>query len=351
MLHEAKQLLPFLPAAEGEATHAIMSGRYDLMVLLAAILDIYASGCESLRLATLSFNHRNTAEMRELLRSGRVGTLALLCSAFFRAHNDAEYTEARRTAAEFPDRWRIAAARNHAKVICADFGQRKLVIEGSANLRTNGNWEQLLIVQDTELFAWHATWIDEMVSRYEAEATEEPEPAQQRPPPPPTPAHYRHAGLGVWCCRRGLTGPEEMAFQAWKAAPSRHEAFCTTAAAAIADLIRQWQATLPLAWVVTAPPAGASAGQEYPAGFLGRAVAQLLGLEYQTTLQRPGGAKRWHGRHYALKQGPFTATCKPPSVALVIDDMLTSGTTMRLALEALRTAGVPGFGFAYVGND
>jgi hypothetical protein len=352
MFREAKELLPHLPTAEGEATHAVMSGRYDLMVLLAAVLEFYASGCESLRIATLSFNDRNTLEMAELLRSGRVGTLALLCSAFFKAHNDAEYSQARRTAAEFPGRWRIAAARNHAKVITAHLpGQRrKLVLEGSANLRTNGNWEQLLIVLDDNLHDWHAAWIDAQLSKHEADDAPEPE-TKPPPPKPARPGHFRHAGLGVWCCRRGLSEPEETAFRAWKAAPSQHEVFCAAAAEALAALIRQWQQTVPADWIITAPPPGASAGREYPASLLGKALARKLGLEYQTTLQRAGGAKKWHGRHYALKQEPFTVTCKPPSVALVVDDMMTSGITMRLALDALRTAGVPAFGFAYVGND
>jgi hypothetical protein len=172
MFREAKELLPYLPTTEGEATHAIMSGRYDLMVLLAAILEFYGSGCQSLRIATLSYNDRNTLEMAELLRTGRVGALTLLCSSFFRAHNDAEYAAAKREAALFPSRWRIAAARNHCKVVLADFGKRRLVLEGSANLRTNGNLEQLLIVQDAKLFTWHATWIDELVSRHEADDVE-----------------------------------------------------------------------------------------------------------------------------------------------------------------------------------
>jgi hypothetical protein len=349
MFREAKELLPYLPDAEGEATHAVMSGRYDLMVLLAAILDFYGSGCQSLRVATLSFNDRNTLEMADLLRSGRVGTLTLLCSSFFRAHNQAEYAAARREATCFPGRWRLAAARNHCKVVLADFGARRLVLEGSANLRTNGNLEQLLIVQDAGLFSWHAAWIDELVSRHEAE--DEPEPERPRPPRPARPGHFRHAGLGTWCCRRGLTGPDAAAFQAWKQAPAQHDAFCTSMALALAALIRQWQASIPADWVVTTPPPGASAGKDYPAGFLGRAVAHELGLAYQTTLQRPGGAKKWHGRHYALKQEPFSVVGKPPSVALVVDDMMTSGRTMRLALDALRAAGTPAFGFACIGND
>src|SRR5262249_2999757 len=39
MFREAKELLPYLPNEPGDATHCIMNGRYDLMVLLVAILE------------------------------------------------------------------------------------------------------------------------------------------------------------------------------------------------------------------------------------------------------------------------------------------------------------------------
>lgn len=168
---EASALLPYLPTRPGEVTHAIMDGRYDLMVLLSAILESYGSGCQSLRIATLSFNTRNTSEIAHLLRTdppGPVATVTLLCSDFFRANNREEYRDAVRTAAAFPGRWRLAAARSHAKVITADLADgRKLVIEGSANLRTNSNREQLTAILDTALHDWHAAWIDELVTRHE----------------------------------------------------------------------------------------------------------------------------------------------------------------------------------------
>ena len=115
-------------------------------------------------------------------------------------------------------------------------------------------------------------------------------------------------------------------------------------------VIRQWQPVLPPDAVVTTPPQGASEGQPYAAGFLARAVAQVLNLDYQTTLARTD-KKRWHGRHYALGQDAFRVTCAPPAMTLVIDDLMTSGTTMRLSLEALRAAGVRAYGFAWCGND
>ncbi len=169
MFREARELLPYLPTAEGEATHAVMSGRYDLMVLLAAILQKNVQQCPHLRIATLSFNSRNTSEMAALLRSGTVGSLTLLCSAFFRANNKEEFAEAVRVKADFPT-WRLAAARSHCKVVCFHLADgRKLVIEGSPNLRTNSNWEQLVIIQDGELHDWHSRWIDDLADRHEQE--------------------------------------------------------------------------------------------------------------------------------------------------------------------------------------
>jgi hypothetical protein len=163
---EAAKLLPYLPTQEGESVHCLMNGRYDLALLLAAILDNYVKPCHSFRIATLAFNSRNLSELAHMLDKGIVASVTLLCSDFFRQHNNALYAEAQREACQFPGRWRIAAARCHAKVYLADFGEWKLAMESSANLRTNSNAEQLTIIRDGKLHDWHAAWIDQMVSRH-----------------------------------------------------------------------------------------------------------------------------------------------------------------------------------------
>jgi hypothetical protein len=176
----------------------------------------------------------------------------------------------------------------------------------------------------------------------------------RRPAPTAEPApigcHFRHAGLGVWCSKRGLTPDEWKALRQWKQDPAGHEPVCRSMASDLAALIGAWQPAIRPGWVVTTPPAGASAGRPYAAGFLGRAVAQRLDLDYQTTLAREGD-KRWHGRHYARQQRPFLVTCAPSGITLVVDDLMTTGSTMRLALDALRQAGTPAYGFAWLGND
>src|SRR5437899_2584760 len=113
--------------------------------------------------------------------------------------------------------------------------------------------------------------------------------------------HFRHVGLGVWVCHRTLPEETMAALLAWKKDPSKREAFTDRAAEDLAGLIRTWQPAIPADWVVTVPPQGASYPGEYPAGFLGRKVAELLSLSYVTTLARRDH-KKYHGRHYTLKQ-------------------------------------------------
>jgi hypothetical protein len=168
-LAEAKGALAVLPGP-GEAVHCLMTGRYDLMHLLVGIIERLGA-VEEMRVATLSYNRRNLAEMVRLLDTGAVRKLTLLCSAFFRDHNGELWDE---TLEEFRDRGqRAAAARSHAKVATFAFASgRRLTAEGSANLRSNGNREQVLLADGAALHDWHARWVDDLVTAHEGAGDE-----------------------------------------------------------------------------------------------------------------------------------------------------------------------------------
>jgi hypothetical protein len=170
MLAEAGDVLGALPGP-GESLHAVMTGRYDLMHLLAALAERLGR-VDSMCVATLSYNGRNLAEMLRLLDAGAVGRLTLLCSAFFRDHNKELWEE---TQKEFRDRGqRAAAARSHCKVVTLALASgRRLSLEGSANLRTNSNREQFALTDSAPLHDWHSDWINELVAKHEGEAAEE----------------------------------------------------------------------------------------------------------------------------------------------------------------------------------
>ena len=159
----AAALLSDLPAP-GEAVHALMTGHYDLGQVVTATVN--RTACRHLRIATLCYSKRNAADLLGVLE-GRAADplrLTLLVSSFFRSHNKelhewfAGQLDAHPTA-------RMAAARSHCKVACFDLGPGDgLVFEGSANLRTNGNREQLTATRDRGLHDWHAAWIDALVT-------------------------------------------------------------------------------------------------------------------------------------------------------------------------------------------
>jgi hypothetical protein len=146
-----------------------MTGRYDLMLLLVALLDLHPAPCRRLRITTLCYNRRNAVEMLGLLEAGKVGGLTLLASSFFRGHNKALCEWFAGELAAYSGS--VAAyARSHCKVVCFDFADGAgLVLEGSAKLRTNGNREQLVLCHDRALHDWHALWIDDLVTRHEGD--------------------------------------------------------------------------------------------------------------------------------------------------------------------------------------
>jgi hypothetical protein len=159
----AAELLPELPK-KGEAIHCLMLGRFDLCQVITATVKL-APHCQHLRVATLCFSKRNAAELLGMLETYPAMKLTLLVSSFFRSHNKELFEAFAQDLEEYRDRASIAAARSHAKVVCFQLAAGDgLVFEGSANLRTNGNREQLVAIRDAALCQWHSAWIDELVT-------------------------------------------------------------------------------------------------------------------------------------------------------------------------------------------
>ncbi|MFO0796370.1 MAG: hypothetical protein U0804_02770 [Gemmataceae bacterium] len=150
--------------APGEAVHLLLDGRYDLMHLIGALAG-RVGPVGHLRIATLSLNKRNLAEITRLADAGTVARVSLVCSFYFTTADTAVWAAVRDAFAARG--WRAAAPRCHAKVVTLDGPAHRLSLEGSANLRTNRNFEQLMVCHDPGLHDWHACWIDAAIDRHE----------------------------------------------------------------------------------------------------------------------------------------------------------------------------------------
>ena len=158
MVRLAAELCPELPA-RGEHVHAMMTGFFDLCQVVTDVCR--RTGPRALRITTLAWNRRNVLDLLELLDERQADPLPLtvIASDFFHEHNRELVDWARDQFAGHGVR--LVAARSHCKVVAIDLGPGDgLVMEGSANLRTNRNREQLILIRDRPAHDWHAAWID-----------------------------------------------------------------------------------------------------------------------------------------------------------------------------------------------
>lgn len=157
-LREAADILTELPD-EGEALHCLQTGRYDLSDVIALLLDKYGV-CDRLTIATLAFSSRNARQVVGWIDHGLVRQVTILVSEFFRQNSGGAYDELLTALSERGPGHTLRADRNHAKIVCFEFASgARLVIEGSANLRSNGNRENLTLFNDKNLCEYHAAWI------------------------------------------------------------------------------------------------------------------------------------------------------------------------------------------------
>jgi hypothetical protein len=159
-------VIPHLPEEEGCSLHTLLTGYFDFALVLTCVLRSRPVPCEYARIATLSFGKKNTQEMAGWLDDGLVRRLTLLCADFMAKASPEVYQGA---VAELADQRSqvVGSARCHAKVVTLAFADgMRLSFEGSANLRTNRNLENLAVVNDPGLHDFHAGWIDAKVREH-----------------------------------------------------------------------------------------------------------------------------------------------------------------------------------------
>lgn len=162
----AAQILPHLPADESERTHALLRGDFVLFDLIPAIIA-ERGRVGHLRIATLGMSTANAQGLARLLSSGHVERLTLVVSHYFQ-QVDRATVFADVCAALAPHGVAPVVTRNHAKVILLPFVDRpdRLVLEGSANLRSSDNIEQLCVFNSAATHDFHARWIDDLVTAH-----------------------------------------------------------------------------------------------------------------------------------------------------------------------------------------
>ncbi len=155
-------VLPHLPGP-GERTHCILRGDFVLCDLIPAIIR-EKGRCDHLHVATLGLSSANADCLATLKERGLIGDITLVCSHYFaQVDKNTTYRDVTR---RLEGKARIIVARAHAKVICMPTASGDhYVIEGSANLRSSDNTEQMVIFNDQETLQFHRVWMEALTNK------------------------------------------------------------------------------------------------------------------------------------------------------------------------------------------
>lgn len=144
---------------EGESLHGVICGRYALWELVPALIDRTGQNIDELFIATLSYGANNAADLLALIDDGRIRSVALLVSYYFKAQNRKLYDSLVPGLLERGHR--VLAMRTHCKIILAKMADGSCyVVEASANLRSCKNVEQFCLTRDVGLYQFHRQWLD-----------------------------------------------------------------------------------------------------------------------------------------------------------------------------------------------
>ncbi len=153
-------VLDHLPAEPNDRCHILLRGDFVLCDLIP-LLVAKGGGVSQMHIATLGLSLANADTLAALVESGSVDSLTLVVSHYFQQVDKATVFLAVEN--RLKGRARMIVTRCHAKVICmATRSGRNYVIEGSANLRSSDNIEQILITDDAETRAFHVGWIEDL---------------------------------------------------------------------------------------------------------------------------------------------------------------------------------------------
>jgi hypothetical protein len=146
----------------GQSLHGIISGRYALFDLVAALLERHpGQSIADLHLCTLGFSKQNGADLCGMLDERQVHRVTLICSHYFQKTSGGIYD------AVVPElmkrRQRVLAFRTHCKILLARMtGGARYTIESSANLRSCKNLEQFVLTHCPKLHHFHRGWLEEL---------------------------------------------------------------------------------------------------------------------------------------------------------------------------------------------
>ena len=145
----------------------IVAGNFIFGDFIEAFITHNNAKCKKLTISTLSLDQNNVDSLANLINSNFVDELNLIISDYFYAHEKRSLVPYLYDKLDIDNKFQLAAAGTHTKIVLIEtLGGKKIVIHGSANLRSSSNIEQFTIEENNELYDFHLEYHEKIIERY-----------------------------------------------------------------------------------------------------------------------------------------------------------------------------------------
>lgn len=168
MYENAEQLAKTLRIETGVRYDCLVSGSFIFGDFIEAFFTTTPCHTSRLVITTLSLSQENIDSFRTLLELGYVDSLDLVVSHYFYSHernNLIPYMHKELDGAGYD--FQLSVAFVHTKTVHFETdGGEKIVIHGSANLRSSGNVEQFTIEENAELYDFYEAAYSPIIEKF-----------------------------------------------------------------------------------------------------------------------------------------------------------------------------------------
>lgn len=152
---------------KGERFDAFVSGNFIFGDFIEAYLVEQHAQATKMTISTLSMSQNNIDSLRGLLMDGYINELNLVISAYYWANERNSLVPYIYKTLDIDNRFQLAVAGIHTKTCHFEtLGGRKIVMHGSANLRSSGNIEQFTMEENPELYHFYDEHFTRIVEKY-----------------------------------------------------------------------------------------------------------------------------------------------------------------------------------------
>lgn len=151
----------------GQRFDAFVSGNFIFGDFIEAYLTTQVARAKKMTISTLSMNQDNIDSLANLMKGDYIGELNIIISVYFWGNERNSLIPYIYHKLDTDNRFQLAVASVHTKTCQFESeGGRKIVIHGSANLRSSGNIEQFTMEENPELYDFYDEKFSLILDKY-----------------------------------------------------------------------------------------------------------------------------------------------------------------------------------------